>query len=166
MFLLTVILHWTSRVERYLFWFCFHLLSRTYLELCCSNLFMFKCHLSGLGKEALMVGVHIGRKLHNPQWKWFFALSAEQSTPQKHSNICKLKSLFNFSYGWFEELTAAAAGIYQPCLQVWFCVILKLSCMQWSFVIFCKRLTLSFALRMQEKFCSDDSFTKVLFLQA
>lgn len=55
-----VILYWTSKVTRCLFWVCFHLLSRAHLELCYSNLFMFKCHLSGLAKEALMVGVHIG----------------------------------------------------------------------------------------------------------
>lgn len=65
--LLTVILHWSSRVTRCLFWVCFHLVSRAYLELCYSNLFMFKCHLSGLAKEALVVGVHIGWKLRIPQ---------------------------------------------------------------------------------------------------
>lgn len=58
-----MILHWTSRVTRCLFWVCFHLVSRTHSELCYSNLFMFKCHLSGPVKEALVVGVHIGWKL-------------------------------------------------------------------------------------------------------
>lgn len=56
---------------------------------------MFKCHLSGLAKEVLAVGVHIGWKLHIPQLSGgvFFALSAEEEhTPETITHLCAISN--------------------------------------------------------------------------
>lgn len=117
--LLSLILRWISRVARCLFWVCFHLVWRAYLELCYSNLFMFKCHLSGLAKEALVVGVHIGWKLRIPQLGGGgFSLCLQRRAHFRNNHVCTWWSLMKFSYGWFEERSPAAAEICKPCQQV------------------------------------------------
>lgn len=108
-----VLLQWTSRIARCLFWVGFHLVSRALLELCYSNLFMFKWHVPGLVKEAPVVGVHIGWKSRIPRLGgggFSLCLPRRAHTLQKQSTICTWQSLMRSGYGRFEEVSSGGGG--------------------------------------------------------
>lgn len=98
-----MILHWSSRVTRCLFCLCFYLVLRAYLELCYSNLFMFKCHLSGLAKEALRGGCAYWAKMTHPAARCrrsFFHSLRLQRSEHFRSNQRSLVNISAESWPW------------------------------------------------------------------